>query len=59
MSEFLTFLNQNSGAIQVLFSGLVTAATVVYALLTWSLVRETTRMRKAQSDAKVMVGERT
>lgn len=56
MNDFLTFLNQNSGAIQVLFSGLVTFATVVYAILTWSLVRETTRMRKAQSDAKVMVG---
>lgn len=56
MKEFLTSLNQNSGAIQVLFSGLVTVATVVYAILTWSLVRETTRMRKAQTDAKVMVG---
>jgi len=55
MNDFLTFLNHNSGAIQVLFSGLVTFATVVYAILTWSLVRETTRMRKAQSDAKVMV----
>lgn len=56
MNELLTFLNQNSGAIQVLFSGLVTLATVVYAILTWSLVRETTQMRKAQTDAKVMVG---
>lgn len=56
MNEFLTSLNQNSGAIQVLFSGLVTIATVVYAILTWSLVRETTRMRRAQTDAKVMVG---
>ncbi len=56
MSDIFTFLNQNSGAIQILFSGLVTFATVVYAILTWSLVRETTQMRRAQTDAKVMVG---
>jgi hypothetical protein len=31
VADFLTLLNQNSGAIQIMFSGLVTIATVVYA----------------------------
>lgn len=56
MTELLQFLNQNSGAIQVVFSGLVTLATLIYAVLTWKLVSETRRMRKAQTDAKVTVG---
>lgn len=48
-------LNENAGAIQVIFSALVTAATVVYAVLTWMLVSETRRMRRAQTDAKVAI----
>ena len=55
ISELLTFLNENSGAIGVVFSALVTTATLVYAILTWKLVNETRRMRKAQTDAKVTV----
>jgi len=56
MSQLIQLLNQNSGAIQVVFSGLVTIATLVYAGLTWKLVSETRRLRKAQTDAKVMAG---
>lgn len=56
MKELIRYLNENSGAIQVVFSGLVTLATLAYALLTWKLVTETRRMRKAQTDAKVTVG---
>lgn len=56
MKELVLFLNDNSGAIQVLFSALVTLATLVYAFLTWKLVSETRRMRKAQTDAKITVG---
>jgi len=52
----LKALNDNAGAIQVLFSALVTLATLVYAGLTWSLVRETRRMRRAQTDAKMAIG---
>jgi hypothetical protein len=55
MEEVLKCLNQNSGSIGVLFSGLVTLATLVYAILTWKLVNETRRMRKVQTDAKVVV----
>ncbi|MBU1340431.1 MAG: hypothetical protein KKE44_04565 [Proteobacteria bacterium] len=53
--NILKFLNENSGAVNVIFSGLVTVATLVYAVLTWKLVTETRRMRKAQTDAKVTV----
>lgn len=52
----LDFLNSNSGALQVLFAGVVAVATVFYAILTRSLVRETKRMRRAQTDAKVVMG---
>ena len=58
MTALLYFVNQNSGAIQVVFSGIVTLATLIYAVLTWKLVSETRRMRKAQTDAKVTVGIR-
>ncbi|PNR89319.1 hypothetical protein X925_03280 [Petrotoga sp. 9T1HF07.CasAA.8.2] len=44
----LEFLNQNSGALAVVFSALVAIATIVYAKLTWSLVAETRKMREAQ-----------
>ena len=54
-SGWLRTLNDNAGAIQVIFSALVTAATIVYALLTWRLVSETRRMRRAQTDARMTV----
>lgn len=55
MDGFFTALNSNSGALQVLFAGAVAVATVVYAVLTWRLVSETKRMRRAQTDAKVTI----
>ena len=55
MKAFLTFLNSNSGAFNVLFSLVVAAATVFYAVLTRRLVRETERMRAAQTDPHVSV----
>lgn len=57
--DIIKVLNENTGAISVIFSGLVTLATVVYAALTWKLVSETRRMRKAQTDAKVTVRAET
>ena len=59
MGNVLKFLNENSGAFSVLFAALVTLATLVYAFLTWVLVAETRRMRKAQTDAKVSIGFET
>ena len=55
MKAFLTFLNSNSGAFNVLFSLVVAASTVFYAILTRRLVRETERMRAAQTDPHVSV----
>ena len=49
----LDFLNQNSGAITVIFTGFVTIATIAYAILTWSLVSETKKLREAQTEPKV------
>ena len=51
----LNFLNQNSGAFAVIFAAIVSIATVVYAILTWKLVAETRKMRKAQTDPKISV----
>jgi hypothetical protein len=55
MSDFLATLNTNSGALTVVFSAVVTLATVVYALLTWKLVAETRLMREVQTEPKIEV----
>ncbi len=39
-SQSLEYLNHNSGAFNVIFSGLVAFSTIVYAFLTRSLVSE-------------------
>jgi hypothetical protein len=52
----LNFLNNNAGAFQVVFAAVVAVATAVYAILTWRLVSETRRMRRAQTDAKMAIG---
>lgn len=55
MTEILKFLNTNSGALSVLFSLVVTVATVFYAVLTHRLVIETSQMRRAQTEPHVAV----
>lgn len=55
MSEFLDSLNNNSGALSAVFSGVVTVATIFYAWLTSKLVNETRQMRKAQTEPRVQV----
>jgi hypothetical protein len=55
MSGVLKFLNDNSGAFTVVFTVVVAVATVFYAVLTWRLVKETERMRAAQTDPHVAV----
>ena len=39
----------------VLFTGVVAVSTVFYAILTWKLVSETRRMRRAQTEPRVSV----
>lgn len=56
IGSMLDFLNDNAGVFQVVFAGVVAVATAVYAILTWRLVSETRRMRRAQTDAKMAIG---
>lgn len=51
----LNFLNQNSGAFSVVFSGVVAFATVAYVVLTTLLVRETRAVRRAGAEPHVSV----
>ncbi|MGE0156975.1 MAG: hypothetical protein AB7T17_08095 [Geobacter sp.] len=51
----IEYLNANSGALTVIFTGVVTISTVVYALLTAQLVNETRRMRQAQTEPKLEI----
>ncbi len=55
LDEIIDFLNKNSGALNVIFTGVVTIATAVYAVLTWKLVTETRLMREVQTEPKLSV----
>ena len=50
MNDLLQYLNQNSGALTVVFTAIVTLSTIVYAVLTAFLVIETKKMRKVQTE---------
>ena len=55
LAEAIAFLNSNSGALTVLFTAVVAISTVAYAILTWSLVSETKRMREVQTEPKIEI----
>ena len=55
LADALNFLNQNAGVLATVFSGIVMLATVVYAVLTASLVTETRRMREVQTEPRIEV----
>ena len=55
ITEVVNFLNQNAGVLSTVFSGIVMLATVVYAILTASLVKETRHMREAQTEPRIEV----
>jgi len=55
MTEFLDYLNKNSGAFTVIFTAVVTIATAVYAVLTYILVKETRLMRQVQTEPKIEI----
>lgn len=55
MENLIAFLNQNSGALTVVFTGMVTSATVVYAALTAILVSETRKLREAQTEPRIEI----
>jgi len=47
------WLNANAALVSLFFSGVVAAATVVYAVLTSRLVTETWALRRAETDPQV------
>jgi len=49
------YLNDNAGALTVIFTAVVTISTVVYAILTAKLVKETRQMRQAQTEPKIEI----
>lgn len=55
MTELLDFLNKNSGAFSVIFTAVVTLATISYAILTYWLVKETMLMRQVQTEPKIEI----
>lgn len=55
MEDLIAFLNQNSGALTVVFTGVVTLATVVYATLTAILVVETRKLRQVQTEPSIEI----
>lgn len=59
MDAIIQFLNTNAGAINLLFGGIVAAATVVYAVLTSTLVRETRRLREVQTEPHIELSFRS
>lgn len=44
-----------NSTLTLIFSGVVTLSTVIYAILTWRLTNETIKMRKAQTDPNIAI----
>ena len=55
MNEILVFLNENAGALTVIFAAVVTLSTVSYAILTSVLVSETRNMREVQTEHTIQI----
>lgn len=55
MEDVISFLNRNSGALTVVFTAVVTLATVVYAALTAILVVETRKLRLVQTEPRIEI----
>jgi len=55
LNNLFQFLNQNSGALTVIFTAVVTISTLVYAILTAVLVNETKKMREVQTEPKIEI----
>jgi hypothetical protein len=55
LADILNFLKQNSEALTVIFTAVVTLSTLVYAILTAFLVSETRKMREVQTEPKIHI----
>lgn len=58
ISPNLEFINQNQGALMVIFSAVVAISTIFYVLLTERLVSETKEMREAQTEPRISISIR-
>src|SRR6266581_84578 len=54
-ADIVNVLNQNAGVLSTVFSGIVMLATVIYAVLTASLVKETRQLREVQTEPRIEV----
>jgi hypothetical protein len=55
MNEIIGFLNSNNGLFSLIFSFFVMLSTIIYAILTIILVKETRKMRKSQTEPKIQI----
>lgn len=55
MDSIVKYLNNNSAAVSLLFSFVVTLATVFYVILTWKLVSETKKLRELQGEPNISI----
>jgi hypothetical protein len=51
--DVIVILNQNLGILSLVFSGVVATSTIIYALLTWKLVNETSKFREFQTEPRI------
>lgn len=52
----IDFINHNAGILQMVFSLIVAFSTAAYAYLTSKIMKDNREMRRAQTDAKIMIG---
>lgn len=55
LANNIKFLNENSGALTVVFSAVVALSTMVYAILTWKLVTVNEKMMELQIEPNISV----
>ncbi len=55
MNELIKYLNSNTALVSLLFSFVVTIATVFYVILTWKLVSETKKLRKLHVEPQISI----
>ena len=55
LDSFIKFVNEHAGVLSLLFSLVVAVSTVFYVILTRSLVKETKKLRRAQTEPMISI----
>lgn len=55
LTEYIDYLNKNAGALSTVFAGVVMLATVISAILTIALVKETRKLREVQTEPQIEI----